>query len=104
MSELRPWSPTRYGLIGAAEFAFNRFDEVLIMCGRITATFEFSEIRVRWNLDRDLPPYKPRFNVAPETSQHSRHCPAQGRQRVQAHAVGVDSELGRRPEHRQSYD
>jgi putative SOS response-associated peptidase YedK len=38
------------------------------MCGRITATFEFSEIRVRWNLDKDLPKYTPRFNVAPETS------------------------------------
>jgi putative SOS response-associated peptidase YedK len=38
------------------------------MCGRITVTFEFSDIRVRWNLDRDLPPYTPRFNVAPETS------------------------------------
>jgi hypothetical protein len=22
------------------------------MCGRITATFEFSDIRVRWNLER----------------------------------------------------
>ena len=39
-----------------------------IMCGRFTATFEFSEIRVRWNLDRDLPKYTPCFNVAPETS------------------------------------
>jgi putative SOS response-associated peptidase YedK len=38
------------------------------MCGRITTTFEFSDIRVRWNLDRDLPQYRPRFNVAPETS------------------------------------
>ena len=38
------------------------------MCGRFTATFEFSGIRVRWNLDRDLQLYKPRFNVAPETS------------------------------------
>jgi len=38
------------------------------MCGRFTATFEFSDIRVRWNLDRDLPNYNPRFNVAPETS------------------------------------
>jgi putative SOS response-associated peptidase YedK len=38
------------------------------MCGRFTATFEFSDIRVRWNLDRDLPSYTPRFNVAPETS------------------------------------
>jgi len=38
------------------------------MCGRFTATFEFSDIRVRWNLDSDLPLYKPRFNIAPETS------------------------------------
>jgi putative SOS response-associated peptidase YedK len=38
------------------------------MCGRITATFEFSDSRVRWNLDRDLPEYTPRFNIAPETS------------------------------------
>lgn len=38
------------------------------MCGRFTSTFEFSDIRVRWNLDRDLAEYKPRFNVAPETS------------------------------------
>jgi putative SOS response-associated peptidase YedK len=38
------------------------------MCGRITSTFEFSDIRVRWNLDRDLPLYTHRFNVAPETS------------------------------------
>jgi len=30
-----------------------------IMCGRITATFEFSDIRVRWNLDRDLKLYVP---------------------------------------------
>ena len=36
------------------------------MCGRITATFEFSDIRVRWNLDRDLPLYTSRFNIAPE--------------------------------------
>ena len=32
----------------------------------MTATFEFSDIRVRWNLDGDLPKYKPRFNIAPE--------------------------------------
>src|SRR6266436_9111753 len=38
------------------------------MCGRITATFEFSDIRVRWNLNRDLPLYTPRFNIVPETS------------------------------------
>ena len=36
------------------------------MCGRFTATFEFSDIRIRWNIDRDLPSYKPRFNIAPE--------------------------------------
>jgi putative SOS response-associated peptidase YedK len=36
------------------------------MCGRFTTTFEFSDIRVRWNLDRDLPRYAPRFNIAPE--------------------------------------
>jgi putative SOS response-associated peptidase YedK len=36
------------------------------MCGRFTATFELSEITVRWNLGRDLPLYKPRFNIAPE--------------------------------------
>ena len=36
------------------------------MCGRITGTFEFSDIRVRWNLDSDLPKYTPRFNIAPE--------------------------------------
>jgi hypothetical protein len=34
----------------------------------MTTTFEYSDIRVRWNLDGDLPLYKPRFNVAPETS------------------------------------
>jgi hypothetical protein len=28
---------------------------LLIMCGRITTKFEFSDIRLRWNLDRDLP-------------------------------------------------
>jgi putative tryptophan/tyrosine transport system substrate-binding protein len=34
------------------------------MCGRFTATFEFSDIRVRWNLDRDLPKYKPQYRRA----------------------------------------
>ena len=38
------------------------------MCGRFPATVEFSDIRVRWNLDRDLSKYTPRFNIAPETS------------------------------------
>jgi hypothetical protein len=37
------------------------------MCGRFTATFEFSDIRTRCNLDRDLPNYNARYNIAPET-------------------------------------
>jgi putative SOS response-associated peptidase YedK len=41
------------------------------MCGRFTATFEFSDMRVRWNLDCDLALYKPRCNIAPETSANS---------------------------------
>ena len=35
------------------------------MCGRFTASFEFREIKVRWNLQRDLPLFVPRFNIAP---------------------------------------
>jgi putative SOS response-associated peptidase YedK len=35
------------------------------MCGRFTATFEFREIRIRWNLQHDLPSFAPRYNVAP---------------------------------------
>jgi len=38
------------------------------VAGSPLPTFEFSDIRVRWNLDRDLPKYTPRFNIAPETS------------------------------------
>jgi putative SOS response-associated peptidase YedK len=29
------------------------------MCGRFTATFEFNDIRAPWNIDRDLPEYRP---------------------------------------------
>jgi putative SOS response-associated peptidase YedK len=36
------------------------------MCGCFIATFEFNDLRVRWNLDRYLPNYTPRFNIAPE--------------------------------------
>ena len=35
------------------------------MCGRFTASFEFREIRVRWNLQRDIPLFAPRYNIAP---------------------------------------
>jgi putative SOS response-associated peptidase YedK len=35
------------------------------MCGRFTASFEFREIRIRWNLQRDFPLFAPRYNIAP---------------------------------------
>gem|GEM_PF-1994223 len=76
------------------------------MCGRITATFEFSDIRVRWNLDRDLPLYKPRFNIAPE--QVSPTIPVivrhKGGNECRLMHLGIDSALGRRPFHRQPDD
>jgi putative SOS response-associated peptidase YedK len=36
------------------------------MCGRITATFEFNDIKIRWNLEHDLAAFAPHFNIAPE--------------------------------------
>jgi hypothetical protein len=44
----------------------NPWDLGKLMYGRITPTFEFSHIRLHWNLDRDLPLFSPRFNIAPE--------------------------------------
>jgi hypothetical protein len=41
------------------------------MCGRITTTYEFSRIRLRWNLDSDLPIYAASYNIAPETASRS---------------------------------
>lgn len=38
------------------------------MCGRFTATFEFREIKIRWNLQGDLPYFAPRYNIAPSQS------------------------------------
>jgi putative SOS response-associated peptidase YedK len=35
------------------------------MCGRFTATFEFREIKLLFNLQRDLPSFAPRYNIAP---------------------------------------
>jgi hypothetical protein len=58
------------------------------MCGRITATFEFSDIRVRWNLDSDLPRYTPRFNIAPE--QISPTIPVIGRHNGGLMSYGPD--------------
>jgi hypothetical protein len=35
------------------------------MCGRFTASFEFREIKIRWNLRGDIPFFGPRYNIAP---------------------------------------
>ena len=36
------------------------------MCGRYDYTpGEFREIRIRWNLDKEFPLFKPRYNIAP---------------------------------------
>ena len=35
------------------------------MCGRFTASFEFREIKLLFNLQRDLPLFAPRYNIAP---------------------------------------
>lgn len=36
------------------------------MCGRYDyRPKEFADLRIRWNLDRDLPLFKPRYNIAP---------------------------------------
>lgn len=35
------------------------------MCGRFSATFEFREIKMRWNLQGDMPGFAPRYNIAP---------------------------------------
>jgi putative SOS response-associated peptidase YedK len=33
-------------------------------CGRFTASFEFREIKLLFNLQRDLPSFAPRYNIA----------------------------------------
>ena len=39
---------------------------ITLLCGRYTYfPKEFSDLRVRWHLDRDLPLLKPRYNIAP---------------------------------------
>jgi putative SOS response-associated peptidase YedK len=35
------------------------------MCGRFTASFEFREIKLLFNLQRDLSLLAPRYNIAP---------------------------------------
>jgi putative SOS response-associated peptidase YedK len=68
--------------------------------------FEFSDIRVRWNLDRDLPLYKPHFNIAPEQISPTipiivRH---KGGNECRLMHWGLIPHWGSRPFHRQSYD
>ena len=36
------------------------------MCNRVRASFEFREIRIRWNLFNDLPGFKPAYNIVPD--------------------------------------
>jgi putative SOS response-associated peptidase YedK len=35
------------------------------MCNRVRASFEFREIKLRWDLINDLPQYKPIYNISP---------------------------------------
>jgi putative SOS response-associated peptidase YedK len=35
------------------------------MCGRFTASFEFRDIKIHWNLRGDFPLFAPRYNLAP---------------------------------------
>ena len=35
------------------------------MCGRFTASFEFREIKVLFDLQRDIPLFAERYNIAP---------------------------------------
>ena len=51
------------------------------MCGRITRTFDFGDITVRWKVDHDLPMYAPRYNIAPEqTTSNEQKVPVIVRQ------------------------
>jgi putative SOS response-associated peptidase YedK len=35
------------------------------MCGRFGATFQYRDIKTRWNLYGDLSGFAPRYNIAP---------------------------------------
>ncbi|MFQ5852297.1 MAG: SOS response-associated peptidase family protein [Candidatus Binatia bacterium] len=35
------------------------------MCGRFTYANEFRDIRIRFDLDKDIPLFRPRYNIAP---------------------------------------
>jgi len=38
------------------------------MCGRFSATFSFREIKLRWNIQGDLPGFVSRYNITPSQS------------------------------------
>jgi putative SOS response-associated peptidase YedK len=60
------------------------------MCGRITRTFEFSDIKLRWNVDHDLPIYAPRYNIAPEqTTSNEQRVPVIVRHESGNHCRGM---------------
>jgi len=73
------------------------------MCGRFTATFEFREIRIRWNLQRDLPIFTPRYNIAP-----SQEVPVivrnEGRNEINAMRWGLVPAVGARSFHWSAHD
>ena len=39
------------------------------MCNRFRASFEFREVKVRWNLLNDLPEFRPIYNIAPHRKE-----------------------------------
>ncbi len=65
------------------------------MCGRFTASFEFREIKLLFNLERDLSILPPRYNIAP-----SQEVPVivhnDGKERTKADEVGLGSIMGSR--------
>jgi putative SOS response-associated peptidase YedK len=62
------------------------------MCGRFTASFEYREIKLLFNLQRDIPLLSPRYNIAPSQEVpviiHNKRC-----QRTKASEVGLGSVL-----------
>ena len=63
------------------------------MCGRFTASFEFREIKILFNLQRDLPSLASRYNIAP-----SQEVPVivhnEGVNELRTDEVGSDSVVG----------
>ena len=57
-------------------------------------SWEFSDLRIRFNLDKDLPEFKPSYNIAP-----GQQVPVIIREDGQAHALGFGSLMGPRSFH-----